>query len=83
RGHGGRNADIQCQVCSKWGHAAFNCWHRFNQQYQPHGGAAGAQGMPHNAPAAYGNPPNFGYHPPAYGNPYGYFPPANVWMRPP
>ena len=35
KGSGGRNSTVQCQVCSKVGHSALNCWHRFNQNFQP------------------------------------------------
>ncbi|MCI62174.1 retrotransposon protein, partial [Trifolium medium] len=39
RGRGGRNSGLQCQVCSKSGHSALDCWYRFDQQYQPQNGA--------------------------------------------
>jgi len=29
------NTRLQCQICSKYGHTAPNCWHRFDQKYQP------------------------------------------------
>lgn len=32
----GRLNNIQCQVCFKYGHLVVNCYHRFNQQFQPH-----------------------------------------------
>lgn len=38
RSRGGRisrNSNTQCQVCSKFGHSALTCWHRFNSQFQP------------------------------------------------
>lgn len=25
----------QCQVCGKHGHTALECWHRFDQEFQP------------------------------------------------
>lgn len=66
RGRGGRNSGIQCQVCSKVGHSALNCWHRFNQQFQPQS----HYGSPYNtAPWS------------TLQMPYGQFP-ANVWTRP-
>lgn len=37
RGRGGMfsNFNLQCQVCSKFGHYALNCWHQFNKNFQP------------------------------------------------
>ncbi|XP_020238405.1 uncharacterized protein LOC109817540 isoform X2 [Cajanus cajan] len=35
RGRSGRYSGIQCQVCCKIGHIATNCYHRFDQNYQP------------------------------------------------
>ena len=32
---GGSNGKPQCQVCGKYGHIAINCYHRFDQTYQP------------------------------------------------
>ncbi|MCI13067.1 retrovirus-related Pol polyprotein from transposon TNT 1-94, partial [Trifolium medium] len=81
RGRGGRNSDVQCQVCSEWGHSALGCWHRYNHQYQPSNGAAsGAHGAPNLPPPHYGA--SYGYAPPPLGNSYGYPAAHNVWMRP-
>lgn len=33
RSRSGRFSTMQCQVCSKVGHLALNCWHKFNQQF--------------------------------------------------
>ena len=30
-----KNESQVCQICSKTGHMALECWHRFNQTYQP------------------------------------------------
>jgi len=72
RGRGGRNSNIQCQVCSKFGHTTLTCWHQFNQQFVP----------PTSAPNTFaGNLGNyFGYAPPPeFG---AYYPPSNSWLRP-
>lgn len=66
KGRGGRNSNVQCQVCSKVGHSALNCWHRFNQQFQP----TVHPSNPYTA-TPWLVPPV----------PYGQFP-ANVWTRP-
>jgi hypothetical protein len=34
-GGGARYSNVQCQICFKTGHPAFDCWHRSNLQYQP------------------------------------------------
>ncbi|MCI52228.1 hypothetical protein A2U01_0073472, partial [Trifolium medium] len=48
RGRGGNYADVQCQVCSKWGHSAIGCWHMYSQQFQHSNGAnSGGHGAPH------------------------------------
>ncbi|MCH92265.1 retrovirus-related Pol polyprotein from transposon TNT 1-94, partial [Trifolium medium] len=87
RGRGGRYADVQCQVCSKWGHSALGCWHRYNQQFQPSNGAtSGGHGAPHQrAPPPHhpGYGASYGYPAPSYNNSYGYPAAHNVWMRPP
>ncbi|CAJ2662267.1 unnamed protein product [Trifolium pratense] len=87
RGRGGRHSDLQCQVCSKTGHSAFDCWHKFDNQYHSHNGT-------HNGPPrpSYGNPNTFtpyghtaayGYGPSGVGSFSGYPSSQNVWMRPP
>lgn len=31
----GTSSSLQCQVCGKTGHTALDCWHRFDQDYNP------------------------------------------------
>lgn len=62
--HGG-NSNVQCQVCSKFGHIAAYCHYRFDSScmpqqniYQPNQFATGHQQFP-NSPATYTAPPGF------------------------
>jgi len=77
KGLGGRNSNVQCQVCSKFGHTALMCWHQFNQQFVPTTGASNTfDGIHGNysgyAPSHFASQPNFG----------AYYPPPNTWIRP-
>jgi histone deacetylase 1/2 len=46
RGGRGRNSDLQCQVCSKTGHSALGCWHRFDPHYQINNACQFAHSLP-------------------------------------
>ncbi|KAK2354410.1 putative mitochondrial protein [Trifolium repens] len=83
-GRGGRNSDLQCQVCSKTGHSALGCWHRFDPQYQvPNGAQHGFNPAPRPPYNPYGHSTAFGYGAPSIaGASFGYPPLQNVWMRP-
>lgn len=76
RGCGGRNSNVQCQFCFKYGHTAATCRHRFNLLFQPpsshnttfYGPSSGPSG-----PLSYGSAPPSGY---------ALYPPFNTWHRP-
>jgi hypothetical protein len=78
-------------VCSKTGHSALGCWHRFDPQYQnTNGGNNGFNPAPRPSygntsfPNPYGNTAVFGYGASSAAGPsFGYSFPPNVWMRPP
>jgi hypothetical protein len=75
----GRNSDLQCQVCSKTGHSALGCWHRYDPHYQLNNGAGnGFNSAPRPSygtsyfPNSYGNPAMFGYGTTSAGPAFGY-----------
>ena len=35
RGRSSGRSSLICQLCHKSGHTSFNCWHRFDQNFQP------------------------------------------------
>ena len=79
-GRGGRLANVQCQVCFKFGHLASTCWHRFNQSFQP-SASQQYQGFPPSNAELFGPSHGFGsYSSPSPG--YGYSPPSHTWTRP-
>ncbi|XP_020968081.1 uncharacterized protein LOC110267241 [Arachis ipaensis] len=65
-GYNNNNTRMQCQLCGRMGHVVWNCYHRFDQSFNPNSGNPNSSSQPPYLNAQPPPPPSSFHQPTAY-----------------